>query len=343
MRDEPDTMDGSSGRTPVAVVTGGTAGVGRATVRALAARGYDVGVLARGVEGLAGTAREIEAAGQRGCTVPTDVADADAVEAAATQIEEELGPVDVWVNNAMTTVFAPLVEISAAEYERATRVTYLGTVWGTMAALRRMRPRDRGTIVQVGSALAYRSIPLQAPYCGAKHAIRGFTDSLRSELIHEGSQIHLTMVQLPALNTPQFDWCKAKLPRSPQPVPPIFEPEVAADAIVFAAEHRRRELFVGLPTWKSVLGQKVIPGVLDSYLAHAAWEGQQTDQPLDEERPSNLFEPVAGDHGAHGRFDARARGWSPALEATERRRWLTGAAVLGGLGWLALRARGRGS
>lgn len=313
---------------PVAVVTGGSAGVGRATVRRLAARGYDVGILARGADGLRATCDEARSAGARALAVAADVADEWAVERAARRIEATLGPIDVWINNAMTTVFAPFDQIRPDEYERATRVTYLGTVWGTMAALARMRERDRGTIVQVGSALAYRGIPLQAPYCGAKHAIRGFTDSLRSELIHEGSNVHLTMVQLPALDTPQFDWCETKLPRRPQPVPPIYEPEVAADAIVYAAEGRRREVWVGAPTYKAILGQRLAPGLLDHYLAHAAWEGQQTDQPVARKRPSNLFAPVAGDHGARGGFHDRARSWSPMLTLTKRRRWVAAGAVL---------------
>jgi short-subunit dehydrogenase len=235
------------------------------------------------------------------------VADAHYVESAAEAVEREFGTIDVWINNAMTTVFAPVAEISPDEFRRATEVTYLGTVYGTMAALKRMRMRDRGTIVQVGSALAYRSVPLQAPYCGAKHAIVGFTDSLRSELIHDGSNIRLTMVHLPAMNTPQFDWCRNRLPKHPQPVPPIYEPEVAARAIVWAAHHHRRELYVGFPTVKAIYGQKIAPGFADWYLAKTAYKAQQTDQPVSPDRPDNLFATVAGPFGARGRFAARAR------------------------------------
>ncbi len=232
---------------PVAVVTGGSAGVGRAAARAFADRGYDVAVLARGEERLEATRRELESRGVRALALPADVADPEAVERAAARTEAELGPIDVWVNNAMATVYAFAWQVDAHEYARATSVTYLGAVHGTLAALRRMRPRDRGTIVQVGSALAYRGIPLQAPYCAAKHALKGFTESLRTELLHERSSVHVTMVHLPALNTPQFEWGRTKLPRHPQPVPPIYQPEVAAAAIVYAAEHRRRELLVGGP------------------------------------------------------------------------------------------------
>lgn len=332
---------GRGRRKGVVVVTGGSAGVGRATVRAFAAAGWDVGILARGRDGLRGAAREVEQMGQAACAVPTDVAEHDQVEAAAAAVEAELGAIDVWVNNAMTTVFAPVHDIEPGEYERATRVTYLGSVWGTMAALRRMRPRNRGVICQVGSALSYRSIPLQAPYCGAKAATRGFIDSLRSELIHDDVDVDITMVHLPAVNTPQFDWCRARLPNRPQPVPPIYQPEVAADAIVWAAEHPRREVWVGVPTWKTILGQRVSPPALDHYLADVAWEGQQTDEPLDPERPDNLFEPVPGDTGAHGSFDSRARGVSVQMEVSRHRRLLGGVA-LAAAGALALGMLTRG-
>lgn len=307
-----------SGR--VVVVTGGTAGVGRAAVRAFAANGDDVAILARGADGLEAARREVEAMGRRALAIPTDVADHGQVEAAAAHVEEALGPIDVWVNNAMTTVFAPLADITPDEYERATRVTYLGTVWGTMAAMRRFRARNRGTLVQVGSALAYRAIPLQAPYCGAKHAIRAMTDSLRSELIHDGSDVHVTMVQLPGLNTPQFNWCRTRLPEHPQPVPPVYQPEVAADAIVWASRNKRREVSVGIPSLKTIWGQKVAPGVMDRYLASAAWGGQQMEgRPVEPDRPDNLFEPVPGDHGAHGIFDEGAREGSPQLAANKRK------------------------
>jgi NAD(P)-dependent dehydrogenase (short-subunit alcohol dehydrogenase family) len=291
----------------VAVVTGGTAGVGRATAERFAAGGYDVGVLARGRDGLDATAKEVSRLGRRAVAVPTDVADAAAVAAAADRIEDELGPIDVWVNNAMTTVFAPLTEIEPDEFRRATEVTYLGMVHGTMAALARMRPRRRGVIVQVGSALAYRGIPLQSAYCGAKHAGRGFTDAVRCELRHERSPIRLTMVHLPAVNTPQFGWCRSRLPRHPQPVPPIYEPELPADGIWYAAHHNRREVWVGLPTTLTIVANKLAPGLLDWYLGRTGYDGQQTDEPVAPDRPDNLFEPVDGHHDAHGIFDSEAK------------------------------------
>lgn len=311
----------------VVVITGASAGVGRATARAFARMGARIGLLARGKDGLEGARAEVEADGGEALAIPTDVAHSDEVEAAADAIEKQFGPIDVWVNNAMTTIFSPLKDITPDEFKRATDVTYLGTVYGTMAALKRMYPRDRGTIVQVGSALAYRSIPLQAPYCGAKHAIRGFTDSLRSELIHDHSQIHLTMVQMPALNTPQFNWCKTRLPRHPQPVPPIFQPEVAAEAIVWAAHHKRREVYVGGPTVKAIEANKIAPGLLDLYLARTCYDGQQTDEPISPNRPNNLFEPVAGDPGAHGIFDSRAYDNSAQLWQTTHRNWLAAAGL----------------
>jgi short-subunit dehydrogenase len=295
-------------RTRVAVITGASAGVGRATVRELAKRRVALGLLARGEEGLEAARDEARSLGVRALAIPTDVADADAVEAAAAQVERELGPIDAWVNDAMTSVFAPVRETSAAEIRRVTEVTYLGVVHGTLSALRRMLPRDSGVIVQVGSALAYRSIPLQAAYCAAKHAVVGFTDSLRTELIHDRSHVQVTMVQLPALNTPQFDWVRSRLPRRAQPVPPIYQPEVAARAIVKAIERPRREVLVGIPTVAVVQLQKVVPGLLDRYLAASGYRSQQTSQPEDPDRPDNLFRPVDQkvDEGAHGRFDARA-------------------------------------
>jgi NAD(P)-dependent dehydrogenase (short-subunit alcohol dehydrogenase family) len=290
----------------IVVVTGASAGVGRAVVRAFAREGADVGLLARGLDGLDGARREVEAAGRRALVVPTDVADAVAVEDAAARIERELGEIDVWVNNAMASVFSPVKWPEADEVRRVTEVTYLGVVYGTLAALKRMLPRDRGSIVQVGSALAYRGIPLQAAYCGAKHAIQGFTESLRCELLHDRSHVHVTMVQLPAMNTPQFDWVKSRLPRQPQPVPPIYEPEIAADAIVWAASGRRRELSVGAPTVAAIWGDKLASGLLDRYLARTGFDSQQTDEPADPDRPDNLWYPLPGDHGARGRFASRA-------------------------------------
>lgn len=319
----------------VVVVTGGTAGVGRAAVRAFADNGDDVAILARGEEGLEATRAEAEGLGVRALAIPTDVADADQVEAAAERVERELGPIDVWVNNAMATVFARLVDIEPEEYRRATEVTYLGAVWGTMSALRRFLPRDRGVIVQVGSALAYRAIPLQAPYCGAKHAMRAMTDALRAELIHDGSRVHLTMVHLPGLNTPQFEWSEAKVPNHPQPVPPVYQPEIAAEAILWASQHRRREVTVGEPTARTILGQKIVPGYMDRYLAEHTVEGQQIEgRPVLPDRETNLFAPVPGDHGAHGIFDERSRDWSPWFVLSRHRGWIatglaTGVAALG--------------
>jgi short-subunit dehydrogenase len=321
-------------KAEVVVITGASAGVGRATAIAFARRGARVALLARGKDGLEGARAEVQTAGGTALPLVTDVAHGEEVEAAAEAVEKHFGPIDIWVNNAMTTVFSPFREITADEYKRATEVTYLGTVYGTMAALKRMLPRNRGCVVQVGSALAYRSIPLQAPYCGAKHAIRGFTNSLRSELLHEKSRVHLTMVQMPALNTPQFSWCRTRLPRHPQPVPPIFQPEVAAEAIVWAAHHRRREVYVGSSTVKAILGNKVLPGTLDHYLADVGYDAQQTDEPVSPDRPSNLFEPVPGDHGAHGEFDSRSASSSLQFWETTHRVWVGLAGV--GIAVLAL-------
>jgi short-subunit dehydrogenase len=300
------------------VITGASAGVGRATARAFAERGAKLGLLARSDKGLEAARAEAGTA----LAIPTDVSDPAAVEQAAERVEAELGPVDVWINNAMATVFSPFTKLSADEFRRATEVTYLGTVHGTMAALRRMVPRDRGTIVQVGSALAYRSIPLQSAYCGAKAAVRGFTDSVRCELLHDRSRVHVTMVQLPALNTPQFDLARTRLPRHPRPVPPIFEPEVAAEAIVWAASQRRREIYVGGSTVLAVVGQRIAPRLGDLYLAKRGYDVQMTDDPVDESRPDYLYEPVPGDHGAHGHFDAEARRRSLQLSLTKHRLWL---------------------
>jgi short-subunit dehydrogenase len=320
----------------VVVITGASAGVGRATVREFAKRAAHIGLLARGRDGLEATRREVEEAGGRALVLPIDVADASAVENAAEVVEREFGPIDIWVNNATVSVFSPVKEMTADEFRRVTEVTYLGFVHGTLSALKRMLPRDRGTIVQVGSALAYRGIPLQAAYCASKHAIQGFCDSLRCELIHDGSNVHLTMVQLPALNTPQFGWVKSRLPRKAQPVPPIFQPEVAAEAIYWAAHQKRREVFVGSPTTQAIVGDKIIPGLLDHYLANTGYDGQQTDEPEDPNRPHNLLEPLPGDHGAHGTFDARASASSPAFWAVKHRASLV--AVAGGFLAVALAA-----
>jgi short-subunit dehydrogenase len=303
------------------VITGASAGIGRAAARAFAARGDRVGLIARGTERLEAACREVEAAGGRGLAVAADVSDAEAVDRAAELIERELGPIDVWVNAAMATVFAPFHLIAPHEYRRATEVTYLGFVHGTMAALKRMRPRRRGTIVQVGSALGYRSVPLQSAYCGAKAAIRAFTDSIRSELIHDGIAVHLTTVNMPALNTPQFDWARNKMRRRPQPLAPIFQPEVAARAIVLAAEHpRRREIYVGRSTLEAIFGNMLAPGLLDRMMARKGYSGQLTQEEEPAGRPDNLFQPVRGDHhGAHGRFDRRATYRSPQLWLAEHR------------------------
>ncbi len=292
----------------VVVVTGASAGVGRATVEEFAKQGYDVALLAREPARLERAAADLRAAyGVRTLAIPTDVADADAVEAAASQVEAELGPIDVWVNVAMATVFAPVSKLTAQEIERGTRVTYLGQVHGMMAALSRMRQRNHGTIVNVGSALAYRSVPLQAIYCGAKSAIRGFTASLRSEIIHDKLDVHLTTVDLPAVNTPQFDWAMNKMGKKAKPVAPIYEPEVPARAIFFAATHRRREIWVGFPTVTAILANRIAPAWIDKYLASAGYKGQLSDESLPADAPANLFKPVPGNYGAHGRFDSQSR------------------------------------
>jgi NAD(P)-dependent dehydrogenase (short-subunit alcohol dehydrogenase family) len=254
--------------------------------------------------------------------MPTDVANAEAVERAAETVEREFGPIDIWINNAMVSVFSPVKQMTPEDYRRVTDVTYLGVVYGTLAALKRMLPRDRGVIVQVGSALAYRGIPLQSAYCGAKHAIQGFVDSLRSELIHDKSRVRVAMVQLPAMNTPQFSWVKSRLPRKPQPVPPIYQPEVGAEAILFAAHNDRREMYVGYPTVEAIIGDKVAPGFADWYLARNGYDAQQTDEPVEPDRLDNLWEPVPGDHGAHGQFGDRADASSPQLWASMNRNWL---------------------
>jgi short-subunit dehydrogenase len=328
-------------RSPeVVVVTGASAGIGRAVVREFARRGAHLGLLARGHAGLEAARAEVERLGGKALVLPVDVAEAGQVEAAAARVEEEFGPIDVWVNDAMASVFSPFHTVTAEEFERVTAVTYLGVVYGTLAALRRMIPRDRGTIVQVGSALAYRGIPLQSAYCGAKHAIQGFTESVRCELLHDHRHIRLTMVQLPSVNTPQFGWVESRLPNKARPVAPVYQPEVAARAIYYAAHHRRREIFVGISTVIAIVGDKLAPGIGDWYLARTGYASQQAaDQPEDPTRPYDLWEPVdgpEGDHGAHGTFDRQAHRRSVQTWATLHRAWLASCAALLLLGAVVL-------
>lgn len=311
----------------VVVITGASAGVGRATARAFAGRGYDVALIARDADRLAAAEAEVIAKGRRALALPLDVADPEAVEAAAPRVEADLGPIDVWVNGAMASTLAPVDQLPSEEIRRVTDVTYLGTVYGTQAALRRMRPRDRGVIVQVSSGLAYRSVPLQSAYCGAKAAARGFTDALRCELLHDGSHVRVTMVHLPAVNTPQFSWVRSRLPRAMQPLPPVYQPEVAARAIVWAAEHERRELSVGWPTIAALLGQRIAPGLMDRYLADRAWTGQMSDDPARPGSPDNLDTSVAARVGAHGAFDDMASDSSPLLWADTHRGLVTTAVI----------------
>ena len=327
----------------VVVVTGASAGLGRAIARAFGARGAAVGLIARGEERLAATQSEIRDAGGRALALPADVSDASALEAVADRAERELGPIDVWVNNAMVSVFSPVKETTPAEFRRVTEVTYLGYVHGTMAALHRMLPRDAGTIVQVSSALAFRAIPLQSAYCAAKHAIKGFTESLRTELLHDGSGVRVTMVHMPALNTPQFDWVRSRLPHRAQPVPPVYQPEVGAEAVVHAVLHPDlRDLTVGGSSVKAIWGERIAPGLIDRYLARTGYRSQQTGEPERPGRPDNLWDPVPGDFGAHGRFDRRARTHSAQLWMSEHRAMtLLAAGIAGAAAAAAWRARRR--
>jgi short-subunit dehydrogenase len=311
----------------VVVLTGASGGVGRACARKFAADGARIGLIARGRRGLEAAAQEVRAAGGEALVLPVDVADHDQVESAASSVEDAFGPIDVWVNDAMVTVYAEFLDIEPDEYRRATEVTYLGMVWGTRAALKRMVPRNRGSLVQVCSAMSYRGIPLQAPYCGAKHACKGFTESIITELLHEKSKVQVSMVQLPGLNTTQFTWGRTKLPKQTMPVPPIYQPEVAADAVHYAAHHKRRQIYVGIPTVMNILGERVAPWLLDRYLARSGFGSQMTDQPLSPNGHDNLFEPVDEDRGAHGPFDDKAHSISPQYELAKRR-----PAVLAGLG-----------
>jgi len=302
----------------VVVVTGASGGIGRATAKAFGARGAKVGLLARGEAGLAGAVADVNASGGQALAIAIDVADPEEVEAAAERVETALGPIDVWVNVAFTSVFAPFTEIAPEEYKRVTEVSYLGFVYGTMVALSRMKPRDRGTIVQVGSALGSRSIPLQSAYCGAKHAINGFTESVRCELLHDKSNVHITVVQMPAVNTPQFSWVLSRMPNHPQPVPPIYQPEVAAKGVVFAADNpERKQYWVGGSTAATIVAQKFVAPLLDLYLARTGYKSQQTSQRIGTDRPNNLWQPVDGegghDHGAHGAFDDKAHRDSPEM------------------------------
>jgi NAD(P)-dependent dehydrogenase (short-subunit alcohol dehydrogenase family) len=309
------------------VITGASGGVGRAAARAFAADGARVALIARGRKGLEAAAQEVEEAGGVAMVLPVDVADPDRVEAAASSVVDAFGPIDVWVNDAMVTVYAEFLDIEPEEYRRATEVSYLGMVWGTRAALKRMVPRDHGTVVQVCSAMSYRGIPLQSPYCGAKHACKGFTESVITELRHRKSKVRVSMIQLPGVNTTQFTWGRTKLPKQTMPVPPIYQPEVAGDAIHYAAHHKRRQIYVGIPTVMNILGERVAPWALDWFLARTGYSSQMTDAALDPEGHDNLFDPVDEDRGAHGPFDSKAHRVSPQYELTKHR-----GLVLAGLG-----------
>jgi NAD(P)-dependent dehydrogenase (short-subunit alcohol dehydrogenase family) len=325
------------------VVTGASGGVGRATARRFAGDGARVALIARGRRGLEGAAEEVREAGGEPMVIPADVADHDQVEAAAKSVEDAWGPIDVWVNVAMVTVYAEFLDIEPEEWRRATEVTYLGMVWGTRAALKRMTERDRGSIVQVCSAMSYRGIPLQAPYCGAKHACKGFTESVLTELRHHGSKVRVSMIQLPGVNTTQFTWGRTKLPKQTMPVPPMYQPEVAADAVHFAAHHNRRQIYVGLPTVMNIIGERTAPWLLDRFLAKTAYSSQMTSEDLDPRGHDNLFEPVDEDRGSHGPFDEKAHAHSIQYELSRHRRAvLTGlGTAAAGIGGMALARSGR--
>ncbi|HYX47006.1 MAG TPA: SDR family oxidoreductase [Sphingomicrobium sp.] len=330
----------------IVVVTGGTAGIGRATVREFARNGYDVAILARGRDGLEATKSEVEQLGRRALAIPTDVADWQAVEEAADQVERELGPIDLWVNNAFAGIFSRFLDVTPDEYERVTKVTYIGQVNGARAALKRMLPRNRGKIVLVGSALAYRGIPLQSAYCGAKHAIQGFIDSIRSELLHDQTKVTITMVQMPGVNTPQFDWIRAKLPGQPRPIGKVYQPEVAGRAVYFAAHTDRKEVEVGMPTVQAIWGDKLASSLLDHDLARVGFKGQQRPERVKPDRKDNLFEPVAGDHGARGSFSDEAVDSSAELWISEHKKELgfaaLGAAAAAGVGFMLASRSGNG-
>ncbi|HEY4289849.1 MAG TPA: SDR family oxidoreductase [Puia sp.] len=310
----------------VVVITGASAGLGRALVRAFARQGANIGLLARGIDGLTAAKEEVEEWACKAVIAPTDVSNAGEVEAAADRIETELGPIDIWINNAMVSVFGPLRRMTAEEFRRVTEVTYLGQVYGTMAALKRMSARGRGKIILVGSALAYRGIPLQSAYCGAKHGIHGFFESLRAELLHDNSGVKLCMVQMPAMNTTQFGFVKSYLPNKPKPMGTIYEPEAAANAVLYAAGHNNREIFYGYSTYETIFGNKVAPGYLDRFLADTGYQGQQTGERKDQEQANNLWEPLPGDHGSRGPFDAEALNSSP-LFRMRKNAFLIGAAI----------------
>jgi short-subunit dehydrogenase len=310
----------------VVVITGASAGLGRALVRLFARQGAKIGLLARGTDGLEEARKEVEATGAKACAVATDVGNYEEVENAARIIEENLGPIDIWINNAMVSVFGPLKKMNAEEFKRVTDVTYLGQVYGTMAALKRMLPRNKGKIILIGSALAYRGIPLQSAYCGAKHGIHGFFESVRSELKHDKSNIQICMVQMPAMNTTQFGFVKSYLPNKPKPMGTVYEPEAAANAVLYAAMHDEREIYYGFSTYKAIWGNKFLPGYLDNYLAEEGYDGQQTDEPESPDRKNNLWKPIPGDHGARGPFDEQSLNYSP-LFIAKKNKWLTAAGI----------------